>query len=96
MKKTAIKIGEDLLMRINRLKYQWGYKTQEQVLRRLIELKTPPITTAKSHQNSSTPTLFTNSYNSSSGGADNTQDPSDMYVEPDEPDPLEVKEEKEE
>ena len=43
MKITAIKIKEDLLMRINRLKYQWGFKTQEDVIRHLIELTTPEI-----------------------------------------------------
>jgi len=71
MKSTTIPVKEDLKWRLNQLKYAWGYKTLDHVIRRLIELKTPPITTAKSHQNSSTTTLFTNSYNNSSGGADN-------------------------
>lgn len=38
MKLSAIKIPEDLLMRLNRIKYQWGYKTQGEVIRRLIEI----------------------------------------------------------
>jgi hypothetical protein len=58
MKITTIRLGEDLLLRLNRLKYQWGYKTLDHVIRHLIDIKTPPLTNTNSHQNSGTLPLF--------------------------------------
>jgi len=38
MKKTSIKVGEDLALRLNQLKYLWQLKSQDAVIRRLIEI----------------------------------------------------------
>ena len=38
MKKTAIKVNEDTLQKLNQLKYMWGFKSQREVLIRLIEI----------------------------------------------------------
>jgi len=38
MKQSAIKLPEDIIMKVNRLKYQWGCKTQAEVIRKLIEM----------------------------------------------------------
>ena len=38
MKKTSIKVEEDLALRLNQLKYLWQLKSQDAVIRRLIEI----------------------------------------------------------
>ena len=38
MKKTSIKIKEDLALRLNRLKYTWQLKSLDAVIRKLIEI----------------------------------------------------------
>ena len=43
MKQTSIAVKEDLMMRLNRLKYQWGYKTIDQTIRHILEIKTPNL-----------------------------------------------------
>ena len=38
MKTTTITVQEDLSIRLNQLKYKFGYKTVDSVIRRLLEI----------------------------------------------------------
>ncbi len=58
MKITTIRVKEDLKMRLNRLKYTYNYSTIDQVIRHLLEIKTPPLTNAKSIPHSDNPDSF--------------------------------------
>lgn len=40
MKSSTIRLGEDLRMRLNKLKYQFGVKTVDAVIRKLLEMTT--------------------------------------------------------
>jgi len=77
MRKSAIKLDEDIVRRLNRIKYQWGYKTQSQVIRKLIEIASKFQTAdqyAKSSQKNPSTTSFVSSglkTTSSNSGADN-------------------------
>lgn len=46
MEITSVRVKEDLKMRLNRLKYQFGYSNIDQLIRRLIELATPQLNNA--------------------------------------------------
>jgi len=67
MKKTTIKIQEDLLNRINRFKYKWQLKSHDAVVRRLFEICSKIENAKSSQHNSSTTPLF--SSDDSKGGA---------------------------
>lgn len=74
MKKTTIKIQEDLLNRINRYKYEWELKSHDAVIRRLFEICSKIKTAnAKSQENSST-TSFLSSKTSESGAVHDSKE----------------------
>jgi len=74
MKKSAIKIDQDIVMRLNAIKYKWQMKTQSQVLRRLIEIASRFETADKFNAsfittNSDSPDSFLTKTKSNTNGA---------------------------
>ena len=77
MRKTSIKVQDDLLNRINRYKYKWQLKSHDAVIRRLFEICSKIENAKSSHKNPGTTNSFSSGLkttNSESGAVHNKEE----------------------